>query len=390
MKNRPVEKQTVEKQTVKNRSVGIQTVWLDLSDRPYADRLSEFLNRYYGRYLDVHEESVKGALIVPEKLILLTDEMPGERELALIREGFGRVLKMSPVEGLDPYQPAHEIAKAIFKAALEVGTPETVESPNPAEGPEGAAEPGSGADAGVHAGLQEKRICTVTATSGGLGAGTLARALAMEWAQRGRTLLLELSLRSPWRMYEQPPESGRSLSDVLYSLAAEPEAMWEERLLSACEKQSGGYWFAAPCEDPEDFLCLTTEETEALCRLLLTAFDYVIAECGQWISPPVKTIMEKSHELCLLSSRREEDEMIRRSLILPAGTWWTFIREWPEVEVPKGKGQNLLRGSRGKEEENVFFLPDERNLWEIRDGLRVLRRDSALAERVREAVRMMG
>ena len=104
----------------------------------------------------------------------------------------------------------------------------------------------------------------------------------------------------------------------------------------------------------------------------------------------MKTIMEKSHELCLLSSKREEDEMARRSLTLPAGTWWTFIRDWPGVDVTKGKGQNLLRGNRGKEEENVFFLPDERNLWEIRDGLRVLRRDSALAERVREAVRMMG
>ena len=355
-----------------------QTVWIDLSDRAYEKRLSEFLVRHYGNYLDIREETLKGAVIVPEKLVLLTDEAYSDKELSPLREGLGRVLLMSPVEGLDPYQSAHEIARAIFQAALEVGKPEEAAVSEAAEAEETAAVP------------QTKRICVVTATSGGLGGGTLARALTAEWTQRGRTLFLDLSERSPWQLYEKTAAESRDLSDVFYSLAAEPATMWEKRLMEACEKQAGGYWFAKPCGDPEDWLSLTSQEADAFCEVLLGAFDIVVADTGHWVSSPVRRMMEHSHEICVLTSRREEDALALSHQALPEGVCWTFIRELPGTEVVKGKGQSLLKGKGGKEEDTVFSLPETPDLWEVRDGIRLLKRDSAFMERIKEAVRTMG
>jgi len=356
-----------------------QTVWLDLSDSLYEKRLAEFLERHYGEYLDIHVETVRDAPAVPEKLILLTDEALPKREQALMREGLGRVLLMSPVEGLDPYQSAHEIARAVFRAALEVGKQETEEK-------RALGEPAEEAALAAH----EKRLCVVTATSGGLGGSTLARALAAEWAQAGRTLLLDLSERSSWRLYEKPAETGGDLADLFYSLAAEPESLWEKRLLAACEKQEDAYWAAVPSDDPEDWLSLSRPEVDALCTVLLGAFDTVVADTGHWIGASARHLMEKAHEICVLTSRREEDVLALKNLVLPEGVCWTFFRELPGDTAGKGRGQGLLKGGRGKEEETVFCLPEAADLWSEKEELRILRKETDYRERVREAVKTMG
>ena len=82
-------------------------VWIDLQDRRYARRLIDFLNMRYGNQMQVFAKGQKEVL--PDgQGVLLSDRHTDETS-------YGRQMLVSALEGVNPYQSGHQIARAILE-----------------------------------------------------------------------------------------------------------------------------------------------------------------------------------------------------------------------------------------------------------------------------------
>lgn len=316
-------------------------VWVDLEDRRYAKRLMEFLSVRYGNAMQVLPAGKKG--VKPDGAgIYLTDRlMEAEPEQF---EQYGKSLLISPDKGINPYQSGHQIAKQILD------THETQKRTERKEAEEPAAEPRS-----------LGQWISVFSPVGGIGKSTLAMGLADILAGQKKVLFLSLEGPSAWPLYFQYP-LAYTLSDYFFCYLIEGPEEKAERLQEMTFHQANGSYFLPPCLYPDDLLELSETELTEWMQLLRSQYDFVVADLSNQLLGPIRTILAGSSRLCYLLDGRQEGQIKWQSCYL------------------KGQGaaaQHFFSRHGGKEKAGEICLPEEELLFEVQDGKRRFRKDSA-------------
>ena len=150
-------------------------VWVDLKDKRYAKRLTEFLMHRYSEMMQVsilYDTNYKTDL----DSILLTDK---ESQ----REGYGNVIWVSDHEGLNPYQSGHKIAREILKQKEDWHLNEEI----------------------LPFGKRKGEWISVYSPIGGIGKSTLAMGIADVLARKRKVLFITLEGPSAWKLFFQYP-----------------------------------------------------------------------------------------------------------------------------------------------------------------------------------------
>ncbi len=303
-------------------------VWIDLQDRRYARRLIDFLNMRYGNQMQVFAKGQKEVL--PDgQGVLLSDRHTDETS-------YGRQMLVSALEGVNPYQSGHQIARAILEC-------------HEAENQEQPAEE------------DRRQWVSVYSATGGIGKSTLAMGLAQALAEEERKVLY-LSLEGPsaWILYYQYP-FAYTVSDLLYCFLMEGAEKGRQQLQKMVYKQSSGVYFLPPCLYPDDLMEFTEEELEAWLSMLKTEFEYVIADMSGQMIRPQRLILEKSTRLCYLLDARAEGEA-----------------KWQDFQVRHRQKENAEIFCRygGRNKLSEILLPEEEQLFEICEGKRQFRKET--------------
>lgn len=294
-------------------------VWVDLQDRRYARRLMEFLTVRYGNRMQVYPMGKRGVQ-ADGKGILLTDRHTQE-------ERYGRVVLVSAVEGVNPYQSGHQIARIILEKYAEDDTKEPVIK-------------GQGEWVSVYSPV------------GGIGTTTLAMGLSQVLADQGKRVLhLALEGPSAWILYYQYPYAY-TMSDLFYCFLLEQEQSGKQ-LEEMVYQQKNGVYFLPPCLYLDDLLEFTQEEMIRWMAVLSSHFDYVIADLGSQMFRPFQIILENSTQVCYLLDARPE-----------------AMAKWQDVQVCHLKKENshIFCRHEGRGQTDEIYLPEETELFDVQEG----------------------
>ena len=315
-------------------------VWVDLQDHRYAKRLIQFLTLRYGDKMKVSRLGKE--LPGPESAaVLLTD-----REEA--PELFELVILVSREKGLNPYQSGHEIAREILEKYEYEGFKE---------------DP-------VPFGVREGEWVSVYSPVGGIGKSTLAMGLADILAESSQVLMLSLEGPSAWILHYQYPKAY-NLSDFFYCFLIGDPGTRRQQLMEMVHRQENGVYFLPPCVYPDDLTELSKDELTGWMKLLKESFDYVIADLGCQMIRPQRQILTMSDKVCYLIDHSSEGQA-----------------KWQDFQVKTRTGRDswifCRRGDGGKTGE--ILLPEEVQLYEMQEGKRRFRKDSAYYSCLEKAV----
>lgn len=318
------------------------SVWVKLKDIQYANHLIAFLRNRYGQEMRVF--SVGEADLKSEgKGILLTDEPTESTE-------YGKVVLITEKEGINPYQSAGQIAREILARWEEE---------------KGYIEPKQ---------LEEKakgRFISIYSPIGGIGKSTLAMGMAEILAQKGkRVLLLTLEGPSAWPLFFEYPKAY-NLSDFFYCFLLESKQERGKRMESMLCKQKNDIFFLPSCFYIDDFLELTGKELNEWMEELRCGFDFILVDLGSQMIRPLRQILENSEECCYLVDPRPAGQCKWQDFRVecrPDGREWIFKRH-----EDKARGGEIL-------------LPEEPSLFELSEGRRSFRKNSAYYLRLKNVV----
>ena len=295
------------------------TVWVQLRDRGYAQKLIRFLNHHYGGSLDVHY--AKEAIHCPPqdrgRHILITDQTEEKAEfdafpIVMLQEYAYRKSGWKG-EWINPYQSGHRIAQQLLEIMARTegaahGKKQGVsqcESEREycfvAETPEEEYAPRAPIP---HQNWGEGRLICVYSPIGGCGKTTFSMALAECLAAahpEDKVLYLNLEGAADWKMFFHN-RSPYNLSDFLYCMLLEDKNSdkLEGYLMELAEKQANGVLFIKPCTSFEDLNVLDTQEAEALIQLLRTYFQWIICDMNTAFHSVNQTFMKNSDGKFLL------------------------------------------------------------------------------------------
>ncbi len=299
-------------------------VWVDLKDRRYAKRLAEFLKLRYGESMQVDlmgNEEQKPDM----ESILLTD-----REHR--KEGYGQILWVSAEEGLNPYQSGHKIAREILKKKETWHLNEEVLAFN--------EQPGE--------------WISVYSPVGGVGKSTLAMGLADVLARKKRVLFVSLEGPSAWSLYYQYP-LGYNLSDFFYCFLMGNQKEWEKQIKEMVYQQKNGVYFLSPCLYPDDLLEMRDSEVVGWMDLLKAKFDYVVADLSCQLIRPLRVILQHSSKPCFLVDQQAEGRA-----------------KWQDFQLLNEKMREhwVFFRHAEKSKQGEICLPEDNNIFEIKDGIK--------------------
>ena len=295
------------------------TVWVQLRDRGYAQKLIRFLNHHYGGSLDVHY--AKEAIHCPPqdrgRHILITDQTEEKAEfdafpIVMLQE-YAYRKSGGKGEWINPYQSGHRIAQQLLEIMARTegaahGKKQGVsqcESEREycfvAETPEEEYAPRAPIP---HQNWGEGRLICVYSPIGGCGKTTFSMALAECLAAahpEDKVLYLNLEGAADWKMFFHN-RSPYNLSDFLYCMLLEDKNSdkLEGYLMELAEKQANGVLFIKPCTSFEDLNVLDTQEAEALIQLLRTYFQWIICDMNTAFHSVNQTFMKNSDGKFLL------------------------------------------------------------------------------------------
>lgn len=351
-------------------------LWIDLSDRRYARRLQEYLQRYYAssmvpaltekrEWLQEGFEAGKG--------ILLTDEVLSEAEKQKASQIFSDLLVVHLQEQipqqpdrssstLDLYQNASRIASRILEIWHRHDQPE--------QAPKLPAEPETGtAGRRVRENVPllssfggQGLVVSVYSPLGGIGKSSVAWCLCGQLSASAPTLYLCTEGYDGFMPSEEPDKTSSFLG-VCYSLLAEPEQTLERRLQQIPRQEENGCFFLPPLTDPDDLLELDRSSLQKLLEKLSDRFSYIVIDLGSCLIYPARFLLEQSAcriyltDLCPQSSSRFHKAgapAVRPGqdivLVRTQGTGRTHCRQKTKDRLP--------------EQADTLVLPEEDSLLE--------------------------
>lgn len=305
-------------------------VWVDLKDKRYAKRLTEFLMHRYSEMMQVsilYDTNYKTDL----DSILLTDK---ESQ----REGYGNVIWVSDHEGLNPYQSGHKIAREILKQKEDWHLNEEI----------------------LSFGKRKGEWISVYSPIGGIGKSTLAMGIADVLARKRKVLFITLEGPSAWKLFFQYP-LNYNLSDFFYCFLMGNPQEWDQQIKEMICRQKSGVYFLAPCQYPDDLLELRDIELLGWMNLLKENFDYIVADLGCQTIRPYQVILKNSSKQCFLLDQRTEGK----------SKWQNFEMTYEEM-----RDQVFFCRYEDKSKQGEICLPEDSEIFEFQDGIKQFSRKS--------------
>ena len=340
------------------QSVNIPTVYTDLTDRVYEKKLIDFLTRRYGNVMhlvSIHPgESKDQEEIQKKRGIYLYDQDLSLEEESEKRLSYGRLVKISPEEGIDPYQSADIIARKILG---HVALLDDADESSPV--------------------LAKGKCLAVYSACGGAGVSSLCIAMAKVLAKKGPTLLLPLGSPSFLDCFVRS-EKKETVSDLLYSFLVEGEEMFAVRVKEIEISEEDGIHYVWSTAYPEDFDMFLPGEVCEMMRALRKAFQHVILDVPPTMTKVIRDFVREcdlSLEIVELTEEGEAKRSYQKDLLPPPTK--TVARK----RKPKESKKSLFGG-----ENKVDQIPDlpQIELEKDPDGLLDMKEDSPYMDTVRE------
>ncbi len=337
-------------------NVAILSVYTDLEDRVYEKKLTDFLKRRYGHVMclfSVHKgEDEAFEKTAPLKGIYLYDRELSKEEEIQKRLLYGRLVRISPEEGIDPYQSADMIARKILGHAAMYNEVKE-ESSAPAKG----------------------KAIAVYSACGGIGVSTLAFSLAKVLSEEGPTLLMPLSLPSSLERFVRFEAEG-SVSDLFYIYLTEGAEMLALKLEEVKVTSPEGFVYVTPCEYLGDIDLLDPQEVTEIGRILKTAFKYIVLDFPTIPTQGIREMIQTCEVRLELVDLSEEGEAKRKSI---GGSFPPPTQKVSRKKGPKRGQRNLFDD--GKPETEICLSDVE--IVKKPDGTLDVKEDSPYMRKVR-------
>ncbi len=351
-----------------------------IKDSEYAERICRYLGQAGKDRLEVR---VSDPSAWPEADVWLTEDpnlQPITRTILMMTEEEAGTWKG---ERIDPYLPGSRLYRQCMRAIRQLEERRTF--PPSVSGQQYVQEAVPETEPVIWNNPAEKHstVLSVYSPVGGIGKSTLAVAVADALAQlypQAKVLYLNLEGASAWKVVFRGG-SLYNLSDLIYGMLLDdlsPES-WKELLQETAVRQSNGVFFIAPCNDFDDLDVLEESEIEQLLSSLGQWFDYIVCDLNNLMHRVTRQVLLSSHRRFFITGNTPE--AMARWLEMIGG-----LKRQMLYELLFESNARVLRilypGEKEKKVDRTLDLPYEKDLWQEKDGLRGIRRDTEWYQKI--------